>query len=70
MRAAQTTKKFSVHGYKSASAAIADGKVEAERLIKKLQAQLEAIPAGGSWAQAGDLGHLVQGLAELTGEVG
>lgn len=53
-----------------AAKAIQERKAEAKRLIAKLQAQLNAIPDAGNWANAGDAGHIVEQLQYLTHERG
>lgn len=49
---------------------IAERKAEAARLMAKLAAMVNGTPDGGDWCHAGDLGRIVEGLKELTLEVG
>lgn len=54
----------------AAAKAIATRRAQATALVTKLQALIANVPADGSWAQAGDLGHYVEQLQYLTGERG
>jgi hypothetical protein len=59
-RIARTTRNAA-----AAAKAIAERKTEAERLIARLQAHIAAVPADGSWGQAGNVGHAVELLTQL-----
>lgn len=50
--------------------AMKERKAEIARLLTKLQKQVDALPADCHWGHVGDAAAIVQGLKEITLEVG